>query len=463
VNDHWSAIDCVRRPSATKAPNAAWCSPCRAGLGVGVGILLSVVPVAAQTRTLGLFQPAVIQDESDLTIHASIAGGYDKDSASSTFGNTTVTPPAGGASSGGRLDGQAGITFAKPGRRLSFGASGGSAFRSFQGFSSSLVWSHNASVGLAWSPRPRLSLQTNGYANYSPYQQFAVFPAGQQQQLGQTALPTLNYGTSAHDVWSYQSQTMVSYDLDQRSSVAFGYDLGYVDYEGSTFDLLRLSLNGRYRRGVTRNLALKAGYSYQHGNYQAVVPIGAVNLFRAHNIDVGVDYARSLSFSRRTTLSFGTGSIVLNDGVQTYFRILGDAALRHELSRNWDLTGTYIRRMNFVSGFTQPFFADSFGVDAAGLIGPQVDLVLSAGYSRGDVGLGTGASSYSSYHGTVRMQRSLMWNLALFGEYLYYHHRFARPIAVPLGTPDHLNRHGVRVGVAALIPLQGGGRTRASR
>ena len=54
---------------------------------------------------------------------------------------------------------------------------------------------------------------------------------------------------------------------------------------------------------------------------------------RIHNIDAGVDYSRALSFSRRTTFSFSTGSAVLVrdkalggfDGNRTSYQFIGNA------------------------------------------------------------------------------------------------------------------------------------------
>ena len=79
-----------------------------------------------------------------------------------------------------------------------------------------------------------------------------------------------------------------------------------------------------------------------------------------HDIDVGVDYARPLSLTRRTTLDFGTGSSVVTmptldlgqeaGATETQVRFVGDVGVTHEMGRTWRLRLGYNRGVGFAGG-----------------------------------------------------------------------------------------------------------------
>ena len=67
-------------------------------------------------------------------------------------------------------------------------------------------------------------------------------------------------------------------------------------------DLRSYEVGGRYRHGLSRYATLRLGYIYRKGAY-GFTRIDGPSV--VHDIDIGIDYARALSFSRRTTLTFG--------------------------------------------------------------------------------------------------------------------------------------------------------------
>jgi hypothetical protein len=65
----------------------------------------------------------------------------------------------------------------------------------------------------------------------------------------------------------------------------------------------------------------------------------------------------------------------------------GHANLNHEF-KTWDANVAYTRGIGFIDGFADPFVADSVAAGLTGRLGRRTVLMLSSGYSNGDVGCG---------------------------------------------------------------------------
>ena len=113
-----------------------------------------------------------------------------------------------------------------------------------------------------------------------------------------------------------------------------------------------------------------------------------------HNIDIGIDYAKALSVSRRTHFSFTTGSALfyVNQGItnvsdrQLNFALLGTANLTHEMGRTWTSSIAYRRSLDFHEGFADPFLAQSVSADLRGLLSRRLSFASGAWYSSGVIG-----------------------------------------------------------------------------
>ena len=92
---------------------------------------------------------------------------------------------------------------------------------------------------------------------------------------------------------------------------------------------------------LTPNAGFHLGYGYGAGRYPNIRGFTQSGI---HNIDVGLDYSRALSVSRRTQFSFATGSALFyaNQGItvgadrRLDFALLGNANLTHEMGRTLD-------------------------------------------------------------------------------------------------------------------------------
>src|SRR5262249_51899533 len=152
------------------------------------------------------------------------------------------------------------------------------------------------------------------------------------------------------------------------------------------------------------------------------------------NIDAGLDYARSLSFSRRTQFSFSTGSsIVQTSQLGRTFRVTGNAYLSHEFTRDWQGQFAYLRDVGFFGNFGTPIFSDSASFCLRGVVGDRMQLTLTTGYLSGQLGLMDGASTFHTFTGTASLLYALTQLLGVDVSYSYFDYNFAQNAALPPG------------------------------
>ena len=123
------------------------------------------------------------------------------------------------------------------------------------------------------------------------------------------------------------------------------------------------------------------------------------------------------------------------------FNLVGSAALSHDMSRSWNLGTSYRRSAVSVDGFT----SDSISLDLRGLLNRRVEMTLSGGYFRSDLGAAGTLNHYETTTGSGRLQVALGRAIALYGS------GTVLAAAVP---PQQ--RRGARAGITLWKPLYGG-------
>ena len=214
----------------------------------------------------------------------------------------------------------------------------------------------------------------------------------------------------------------------------------------------------RVRRRFTRDLALRAGYTFRKSwtGRQDEEPRGF------HDVDLGVDYSKSLPLSRRTQLYFNTGSTIAasesasagDDGGtfnDTRFFVVGSAGLLHEIGRSWSAQLGYTRDVGFEDGFGDPFLRDAAVARVGGFLSPRVDLSASAQWTSAAIGLGE--RNFSAWTASAQIRTAITQSLAAYGTYYYYLQDFDAGVALPPGVVRDLSRQGVRVGLTTWLPL----------
>jgi hypothetical protein len=245
----------------------------------------------------------------------------------------------------------------------------------------------------------------------------------------------------------HQSTATVSYDLTTRTSLGATAAWRTTEYEVGQSDLTHRVGSVRLSRRFTKYLALTAGYGYQEGRYSE-----PARTFTTDDIHVGVDYDRPLSRSRRTFVSFSSGSSVVEDQTGRSWRAVGSASLRRLLGRTWSAQAAYDRTARYVEGFSSPFLADAVSGTIGGWMSRRLDTTIGVGYSTGVLGFSSAAPGYETVYGTGEVRYAITQLVALTGQYQYYRYTFDASADVgPL--PRELDRHGAHIGVSVWLPL----------
>jgi hypothetical protein len=276
----------------------------------------------------------------------------------------------------------------------------------------------------------------------------AVPSAGADYSINNDSYESYSYGTSAS----------ITHRISPRSSISAAADFGYTDFVHETAtqrDADVYGVRGEFARNLSRNVVARIGYRYRSGDVGFGVAVPTVE----HGVDIGVDYSRPLSATRRATFgfAFGTSAVSLPESNLAVasgqlYRGIGSATFGYQFSRSWQLKSSYRRGLDYVPGLDQPVFTDGFTAVVEGLFGPRWDVNLAASYSSGEPAYFTQTASYKTYTGDIRFRYALTRLLAIHAEYLYYFYDFTGALVLPQDAPPSLERNGVRVGVTWWLP-----------
>lgn len=211
-----------------------------------------------------------------------------------------------------------------------------------------------------------------------------------------------------------------------------------------------------HARPMTQHATLRLGYAIRVSDQDS--QNGEPQIL--HTIDAGVNYGRALSFSRRTSLSFGTGSAIavterdtIPDGRQrTTVALTGNASLVHQMGRTWTAQLDYNRGFRTYDGFDDLHLTDTVQAGLGGLISRRLSFRADARWASSSIQTATGGGQQGQA-ANVRLQYALTSYLAAYAQYLYHEYRFTDDVLIDQRLPRRLDRQGVRVGLTTTIPL----------
>jgi opacity protein-like surface antigen len=396
--------------------------------------------------------------DRSLILNGSIYGGWDSSVLADQPGSTIDT--RGDSTEGAVAGGTLGLVFSKRGRRAEFGGAVDTQARYYPEQRDLTSGAYNVGFGTSIELTRRTRLGLNQTVGYQPYYQLSMFPAVGDPILGGVVIPSnLDYVVSRASGWIYDSSVNLDRQLSRRANLSMFYRRSASDFSvnattgAPAFDVDYQYGGFRFTREVARGVALRLGYAYRKGNF-ANTGNAADDTAETHEIDAGVNYARQLSFSRRTTLSFSTGSTILEFDGNRNFTVTGDATLRHQFGRNWLSSIAYNRGVGFITNFSGPVLSDNATLRLDGLLGQRVMLSMQGGLASGRVGYGAdeeNLSRFTTYTGTATMQYAFTANLASYVQYAYFYYDFPRSPELPIG--GQFNRNSVRVGLSVSVPL----------
>jgi hypothetical protein len=405
----------------------------------------------------GLFASGLSETGQSLVANATLGGGYDDNilfEASQIGGGGGVNPLIGQSGPIGSADGSLNYTLNTS--RVSLGSSFGTMFRYFPGTRDPSLVAHGADVNANIRITRRTSLTAGQNVRYQPYMFASIFSPFQAPSLvpfespalGQPNPPRIDQATSREVYLSSNSALSLEHNFTPRLTFGTGYQLFWSDtaYLGGRFTTHRG--NAGFRYALSKGLGVRAGYVYQHGRY----PL-ANNVAQSQSVDAGLDYNKALSFSRRTTLSFATGTSAVTYGGSTSFQATGFARLNHEIGRTWAAYGGFSRSVQFVDLFLAPVVYSSLDAGFGGLVNRRVEFQSGIWTSIGNVDQPNAAAYFDTFLAGANLSVALTTYMRLGAYYAFYRYRFDEFAFLPAGVPRNVDRQSVRIQMSLWAPL----------
>lgn len=410
--------------------------------------LLQAAALRAQERPerpyRGLFGG---DDESlqGLSVSGSLGAGYDTDLASDASdvdgGNTDFGNRPGGVL--GQFSGSLAYFVSRGSANLS--ANAGTTGRYYPSATDKLLRRHNA--GIQGSTPIGAGFTVSGSASYSPFRVWDLYttPVPARSE----ASDAFDFGSSSAHYLAYSGSLGGGWQLSRRLSFGASYRYGGRAASADIPKHASHSAGANMRYDLARGLALNLGYGYREARYEDR------DKYVTHGINAGIDFSRALSFSRRTTLSFSTGTSAAGspssgEGLQYY--AVGDAALSHEIGRTWRATVSYSRSLQISEYWPEPIFSDGVSGGLTGLVNRRVQVHSRAGASSGQVST-EDSGGFDTYFADAGVTFSLTRHVGFGTSYRYYHHQFSEAFRLLPGMPPVLDRHSLHAHVTVWAPL----------
>ncbi len=430
-----------------------------------VALLVCAAPAAAQRPRpdrpyRGLFggNGANPNSAQQLDLNVSLLGAYD-DNVLSDRSQVGIDPRF--EQSGNYEAGTASLDYTRRTGRVTFDFSGGTTYRYYPSLRQLDGTDTFASAGVIVKLSSRTVVRATESASYSPFFSFGV-PGAVTPVPGDVAPTTPDAPLVSNAAVGLSSMASFEHRLTPRLSWTADYALQYTNYRVQSQALETWTAGSQVGYQLSTNASARFGYHYRRSTspfYYAQEPVVG------HDLDVGIDYSRALSFSRKTKVGFATGTSIFRsfspsggvpgtDGVyQTHYLLNGNAYLTRQMGRSWSGRLRFERGVQFVPGFGSPFNADTVSASLDGYAGLRQRLSFGASYSNGQVGIALSGQNYRSYNATADYQYALSSYMALSANYTYYRYWFADAVPLPTGLNRGLNRQSVRVGLSFWLPL----------
>ena len=396
----------------------------------------------------GLFAGYSDIAEQQLAINASLGSGYDDNILADAQGRTTSSAlPPGRAGDGMFGNSALGLSYSADLDKVTLDAAANTGLRYYPSMSAEqrFVGAQDARAVTTVAFTSNTTFSAAATVARRPHQLADVWgpasPLGGEPEADVLDLP------ATFDFYRrYAGSASVKHQFARRLTLQADYAHNWGEApEGLAFT--RHQSGGGLTWGLARGLALQAGYTYSEARYRF-----AGTRLEQHNIDAGVNYSRALSFSRRTTLSFSTGSMAVRHDEQIVYRATGSAELTHEMGRTWEASLAYSRGGRFTETWNAPLFSDVLTANVAGSLSRRIQVSVGAGGSMRSLN-GERDRGFESYWGTAMASFAMNRYLNAGVNYLYTQHDFDRNFPVPVAWPDQGGRQRLSVHIGMWMPL----------
>ena len=309
---------------------------------------------------------------------------------------------------------------------------------------------YSADAQLSGKLSDRWEAEAGAAYMHSPhYQVFRHFGHSPDFALDNAFLPFSPYAVEMLENDSVDAHAGVTARITERSGITGSVSHRQTRFEkqpASNFESTAYRAVWNFQ--LRRDLGVHAGY----GRDRTKSLSAPSSIFEHEVVDIGVDFNRSFSVARRTTLGFSTStSIIKQDGRDQQVRVNGDIVFTKFFRRTWRAAAQAGRSTEFVPGFIEPVFSDFIGASLSGMFSTRLDWLSSVSAGRGQYAF-SGTSGVNNATATSRLRVALSKHLDVFGQYLAYWSEIPRG-STTLDLPVRTSRQMVSVGVSAYIPV----------
>jgi hypothetical protein len=238
--------------------------------------------------------------------------------------------------------------------------------------------------------------------------------------------------------------------LSRRFVLSTSYNFRRTTFDRAGLDMTSYEAGAGLTRRLTRYASLRTGYAYR----SATTGLTPGRPLRIHDVDAGIDFSRPVTLSKRTTISFGSGSSLTPTARGLAFHLTGDAAVTRRMARTWRARLGVTRSVRLVEGFAQPVLDNAINTTLTGNPRRRLSLSASGSVSTGKVGLDGGKlSAYANWTTASGLSVAVGRWTTFDAQYFCAGERFNRGVSLPPGLENHRMRQGLRVGVTWHAPL----------
>ena len=350
-------------------------------------------------------------------------------------------------------------------QRLQVGATGGASARYYTGLNQFVANDFHGGLGTEVRLDRVTALGLHQSLSYAPVYLFGLFADALPPPLGGVDAPNSAYAVNDDRAITSDSRADIERRFSVRSIVS-----GRAAYRRSRFTVVTprgtafssFEAGGDYRYRITDNGDFRLGYFYRQADFIGTEQFGVrASQPVEHNLHVGVAFHPSLSEERRTIVTFDGGTALVNSALATnafetrrQLRLVGDAAIAHQMGRTWLLVGAFKRGTGFVEGLSGPVFIDAASVTTTGFLNPRTDLHVSVGYSNGEPTLVGAVQNFSTTTADARLRVALSSRWAFTAQYVFYRYDFTEVLELAAGLSPLVKRNTLRFGVNLWWPLR---------
>jgi len=414
-----------------------------------------------------------------LDLTTAVTAGLDTDLfADSGVGSPLQTPVSGSYQD---LDGA--LSFVETGRRVHVTADAAGTARHMPGFSQLAASNASGGANLSVELNRRTFLRANVAGSYVSNFAFdtLVQPAPVTTSPGDAVLASASVANTLLDWTRTTYGASVTLDRAVGRASSFGVTVGAGMTERPTLEARssRGGVTAQFSRNLGRDSLIRVLYTFTKG-FETIPD--SRNALWSEEAQLSVERTWHHSKFRRTFVSVSGGPSLQRQNLTTSVAILvdpsddsdapvepiftqqqvsyglsqfvGTATVIHDITSTVSAQAWY-RRGSGVSDAV--LYSNAWGIDVHGWFSRRVGATLAAGYTDGDLNLGSLLNRNTTLFGSTKLQIALGSRAAVQAQYFYYRYEYKSAFELlPEGLLPQVNRRGLRVGIMLWAPLNRG-------